>query len=178
MYYRYAGIRFLYVKSFFADLTSSSVRRRTTLSFCTLFLAVSVAILAVGMRRSTSAGFLGVTLSQLVTFSQGLQNLILAWTRVENGVVSVERVREIVNAPAEPKRSLSSETDVPAEWPSKGKIEFRHVTLRYREDLEPALRDASFVIEGGKKMGICGRTGCVESQVRSITKTYDHIQER
>ncbi|KZV94262.1 P-loop containing nucleoside triphosphate hydrolase protein [Exidia glandulosa HHB12029] len=56
--------------------------------------------------------------------------------------------------------------DVPgtlANWPRRGKIEFRNVTLRYREDLEPALKNLSFVIEGGEKMGICGRTGSGKS---------------
>ncbi|EJD35977.1 P-loop containing nucleoside triphosphate hydrolase protein [Auricularia subglabra TFB-10046 SS5] len=147
MYYRYAGIRFL----------------RTTLSFCTLFVAVCVALLAVGLRRSTSAGFLGVTLSQLVGFSQGLQNLILAWTRVENGIVSVERVREVTNAPAEPKRDADAADGSPTQWPALGKIEFRNVCLKYKEDLEPALKNMSFTIRGGEKMGICGRTGSGKS---------------
>lgn len=157
-------------------LLCSPPSRRTTLSFCTLFVAVGVALLAVGLRKSTSAGFLGVTLSQLVGFSQGLQNLILAWTRVENGVVSVERVREIVNAPSEPKRSVGLDVDVPPEWPSRGKIEFRNVTLRYREDLDPALKNLSFVINGGEKMGICGRTGFARASFASPT-TNSVLQE-
>ncbi|KAH7101139.1 P-loop containing nucleoside triphosphate hydrolase protein [Auriculariales sp. MPI-PUGE-AT-0066] len=142
MYYRYAGIRFL----------------RTMLAYCTLVIAVLVASLAVGLRSSTNAGFLGVALSQLVSLSQAFQNLILAWTRVENGAVSVERVRAITQAPVELKPTTGG-------WPSVGKIEFRNVTLRYRADLEPALKEVSFKIEPGTKLGICGRTGSGKSTI-------------
>lgn len=33
----------------------------------------------------------------------------------------------------------------------------------YSEDLEPALRNVSFVAGGGKRIGICGRTGSGKS---------------
>jgi ATP-binding cassette, subfamily C (CFTR/MRP), member 1 len=125
----------------------------------TLFLAVGVALLAVGLRNSTSAGFLGVTLSQLVNFSTSLQNVILAWTRVENGVVAVERVREICSVDSEqdpPQRDIEPSA---TQWPSTGRVEFKNVTLRYKMDQEPALKDVSLDIPGGSTMGVCGRTG-------------------
>ena len=59
--------------------------------------------LAVSLRKSTNAGFLGITLGQLVSLSQAVQNVILSWTRVENGAVSVERARAVARAdPAAP----------------------------------------------------------------------------
>jgi len=39
------------------------------------------------------------------------------------------------------------------------------VYLRYREDLNPALKNASLVIESGKCCGLCGRTGSGKSTI-------------
>lgn len=41
-------------------------------------------------------------------------------------------------------------------WPYQGQIEFHDVTLRYMPSLPPALRDISFIIEGGMQVGANG----------------------
>ncbi|KAF9033283.1 P-loop containing nucleoside triphosphate hydrolase protein [Hymenopellis radicata] len=146
MYYRYAGIRFL----------------RTSLNFLTAFLAVAIAALAVGLRTSTSGGYLGVALSQLVGLSQTLINLLLAYTRVENGLVSIERIFELDRLESEGGDDSLTKAPSP-EWPSQGAIEFRNVNLRYGDDLPPVLKNLSFSLKGGEKLGICGRTGSGKS---------------
>lgn len=99
----------------------------------TLIIAMSIAVLAVALRHSTSAGFLGVALSQLVSLSTTLSNLLLAWTRVENGVVALERVHEVVVAPGEQSRALPiDELKKLHSWPRTGKLEFQNVSLKYR----------------------------------------------
>jgi ABC-type multidrug transport system fused ATPase/permease subunit len=45
----------------------------------------------------------------------------------------------------------------PEHWPQHGAIAFRGVSLRYRSDLELVLKDVSFSIKGGEKVGIVGR---------------------
>ena len=47
----------------------------------------------------------------------------------------------------------------PADWPSEGRVSFDGVWLRYRPELEYALRGLSFTVRAGEKIGICGRTG-------------------
>lgn len=42
---------------------------------------------------------------------------------------------------------------LPAGWPTAGHIEISNFGLRYREDLELAIRDISVTIEGGEKVG-------------------------
>lgn len=39
------------------------------------------------------------------------------------------------------------------DWPSRGKIEFKAVQLRYREELPLVLIDLSFTIKAGEKIG-------------------------
>ena len=40
-----------------------------------------------------------------------------------------------------------------------------HYSLRYRPELEPALRDVSFKINGGERVGVVGRTGAGKSSL-------------
>ena len=47
----------------------------------------------------------------------------------------------------------------PARTAQHGGIAFSHANLRYRPGLPLALRDASFTVRPGDKVGICGRTG-------------------
>lgn len=39
------------------------------------------------------------------------------------------------------------------DWPSRGKIEFKAVQMRYREELPLILIDVSFSIKAGEKIG-------------------------
>merc|ERR1712003_470363 len=57
------------------------------------------------------------------------------------------------------------ELQPPTEWPKSGSLEFRNVSLRYREGLPLALNDLSFAIPAGKTCGIVGRTGAGKSSI-------------
>ena len=50
-------------------------------------------------------------------------------------------------------------------WPNHGTIKFEDVRLRYRPNTDEVLRGLSFEIEGGKKIGIVGRTGAGKSTI-------------
>ena len=50
-------------------------------------------------------------------------------------------------------------------WPDEGKIVFDNISLRYRPDTELVLKNLSFEIEGGQKVGVVGRTGAGKSTV-------------
>jgi len=50
-------------------------------------------------------------------------------------------------------------------WPVSGNIQFIDVSLSYREGLPPAIRNVSFEIEGGQRVGVCGRTGAGKSSL-------------
>ncbi|KAJ1782809.1 Multidrug resistance-associated protein 1, partial [Coemansia sp. RSA 2399] len=45
------------------------------------------------------------------------------------------------------------------DWPHLGKIEFSNFSMKYRQDLEYALKDINITIHPGEKVGIVGRTG-------------------
>jgi ATP-binding cassette subfamily C (CFTR/MRP) protein 1 len=50
-------------------------------------------------------------------------------------------------------------------WPEYGRVEFRDVVLRYRDNLDPVLKGISFIVEGGRKVGVVGRTGAGKSSL-------------
>lgn len=57
------------------------------------------------------------------------------------------------------------ETRPPGNWPSKGTVHFINYSTRYRDDLEPVLKNVSFNIRALEKVGIVGRTGAGKSSL-------------
>ncbi|GBG27380.1 ABC transporter, putative [Hondaea fermentalgiana] len=53
-------------------------------------------------------------------------------------------------------------------WPTHGRLDFERVVLQYRPDLPPALKDVTFSIEGGQKVGVVGRSGSGKSTLATI----------
>ena len=54
---------------------------------------------------------------------------------------------------------------MPEDWPQEGKVSFKDVSLRYRPKTALVLKDLTFDIEPGQKIGICGRTGAGKSTI-------------
>jgi ABC-type multidrug transport system fused ATPase/permease subunit len=46
-----------------------------------------------------------------------------------------------------------------------GKVEFKNVTARYGDDSEPVLKNLTFTVQPGEKIGIVGRTGAGKSSL-------------
>ena len=75
-------------------------------------------------------------------------------------------------------RSLNGILSLPTERPAsraflhrprlEGRIEFRGVTFRYADQSFPALKDVSFAIEPGEKVGIIGRVGSGKTTVAKL----------
>ena len=80
---------------------------------------------------------------------------------VMNQMMAVERVLEYRELEPEQKEVKKV---VDENWPSEGRIEFKNVTYRYAKDTEPALKDVSFSVKSGEKIGIVGRTGVSENE--------------
>ncbi|MCJ1392591.1 hypothetical protein MMC18_005461 [Xylographa bjoerkii] len=125
--------------------------------------AVLLVGVAVATRGSISAGFIGVALINIVTFSENIQSLIMHWTVLETSLGAVSRIRSFTST-TESENLPSEDTIPPNDWPSTGKIEFRGLTASYTKDTSrPALKDISISIAGGQKVGVCGRSGSGKS---------------
>ncbi len=52
-----------------------------------------------------------------------------------------------------PEGEVSTPNDPPSSWPEKGTIKFSDVNLRYREGLPLVLKDVTFEVFPGEKVG-------------------------
>ena len=59
----------------------------------------------------------------------------------------------------------------------EGKIEFVNVTFTYPDETKPALRNISFVIEPGEKVGIIGRIGSGKSTIEKLILGFYQADE-
>jgi ABC-type multidrug transport system fused ATPase/permease subunit len=53
----------------------------------------------------------------------------------------------------------------PEDWPETPEIVFHNLTMRYREDLSPVLKNLNCIIKPGEKVGIIGRSGAGKSSI-------------
>jgi ABC-type multidrug transport system fused ATPase/permease subunit len=104
----------------------------------------------------------------ILSFTIQLVNAVLwvmrMYTQLEINANSVERVDEYLALESE--RFGQGKTP-PEEWPSRqgGAIEVRDLCVRYAPELPLVLRNVSFRVEAGEKIGICGRTGSGKSSL-------------
>jgi ATP-binding cassette subfamily C (CFTR/MRP) protein 1 len=138
-------------------------------------ISFGIALLAIVAPGFIPAGFVAVGLSysfQLTTYSR---MFVLLSSQYEAQMNSVERIKEYVDTI--PKEGLSTElheTQIPKDWPTKGMIEARNISMRYRLDSPLVLKGISFKINSKEKIGVTGRTGSGKS---SLMVALFRIQE-
>jgi ATP-binding cassette, subfamily B, bacterial HlyB/CyaB len=96
--------------------------------------------------------------------SQPVLRLAQIWQDFHQARLSIARLGDILNTPAEPVHS-ASRSHIPA---VTGSIKFDHVSFRYRVDGAEILHDVSFDIPAGQIVGIVGPSGSGKSTVAKL----------
>jgi len=90
---------------------------------------------------------------------------VMTLTELDNYMNAVERVHQYSETLEQEASWDDNKVPIPADWPSKGKIELKDVKFRYRKDLDPVLHGLSAEINGLEKIGVAGRTGSGKSSL-------------
>ncbi|KAL7749460.1 Transporter of the ATP-binding cassette (ABC) [Sorochytrium milnesiophthora] len=132
----------------------------------TAFLA-NLSVLACGLvicfeRGSIGAGLAGLALKYCVSFTDSCLWVIRAHAMMEMEMNAVERVVEYLEIEQEAPAVIPGQRP-PASWPAEGAISVRNLIVKYTPALPPVLKDVSFDVRGGEKIGVVGRTGAGKS---------------
>ncbi|KAF1315493.1 Canalicular multispecific organic anion transporter 2, partial [Globisporangium splendens] len=161
-------------KIWFAQLCVSqwfSLRIQLVGSLLLLVVTTSLVLL----RNELSAAVIGLAFSYALKVSTNLEGIVRVLTRMETAMVSPERMQEYIEIPQEaPHRIPTMDPPSHPEWPSVGSVQFNSVCFRYKENDRLVLKDLSFTVKGGEKIGIVGRTGAGKS---SLTMALFRINE-
>ncbi|KAG9688411.1 P-loop containing nucleoside triphosphate hydrolase protein, partial [Aureobasidium melanogenum] len=128
-------------------------------------IAVLTVGIVVGLRGSSSPGFTGVALTQIISFTTNLKYLIMFWTQLESSLGAVARIRQFEKETV--AEDQETETHDPSfDWPTRGSIKISNLSAKYKSDSERmTLDNISISIPAGSKVGFCGRTGSGKSSL-------------
>jgi ATP-binding cassette, subfamily C (CFTR/MRP), member 1 len=154
-------------KLFFSFQTTSRWFAMRT-DWLVAFIIGIVAVLAVATRASLGAAVAGLALTYAAQLTSAFQRMTNLVTQTENIMTCFERISYYGGLDEE--GHLMKERCVAPDpaWPRTGGVVFENVSMRYRPELELVLKNVSFSVASGEKVGVCGRTGSGKSSVMSI----------
>ncbi|TPX37747.1 hypothetical protein SmJEL517_g00607 [Synchytrium microbalum] len=129
---------------------------------CAVYLT-AVVFMGVGLRSylNLPASLMGLSLSSALNLMGLAQWAFRQSAEVETLMVSMERILEYTELPAEAPEITSLRP--PSNWPDKGEVEVTNLSLTYPGTDTPVLNNITVRFEPGKKIGIVGRTGAGKS---------------
>ena len=127
-------------------------------------------VVVLGSYLSATSAFTFGELLVFISYSQMLMWPVRQLGRVMSEMsktsVSLKRIMEIFNAPAE------TDAPDPVRPPMDSDIEFRNVSFTYAE--QPVLKNVSFTVKSGTSFGILGATGSGKSTITYLlNRLYD-----
>ncbi|KDO29294.1 hypothetical protein SPRG_20050 [Saprolegnia parasitica CBS 223.65] len=134
------------------------------LDWVSCLVVAAVAFLLIACKDAVGPVAAGLALTYASQMTSGLSALTGVYALVDNIMTSVERLEEYNSLETEGDTRVVT-TTVDASWPTQGVVTFDHYAMRYRDHLDLVLKDVSFTVPAGAKVGICGRTGSGKSSL-------------
>ncbi|KAA6386814.1 MAG: putative ABC transporter C family member 5 [Streblomastix strix] len=109
---------------------------------------------------------LSVSIMSAFTFAHLGTQIVQYVVEFQSRMTSFGRIRFYSSQiPQEKSRSDQNPINAKKNWPSKGRLQYKNVSFRYRSGLPYVLKDVNFKFKGGEKIGVCGRTGAGKSSL-------------
>ena len=134
---------------------------------------IGLAFILKASGTNTALVALGITSSMNLVGS--LQFTIKVSAELANSMTSIQRMYEYSSLESEPSPVLKTDSALKAQsWPLKGSLELSNANMRYRENFPLVLKNISFRVEPGMRVGVVGRTGAGKS---SLLKALFRLSE-
>jgi len=140
-------------------------------------LVMITGIVAILMEHTASPAMAGVAMSLVVQTFMLFPFAMCIKSELSSRLNSISRIKDYTtNLQLEPP---SDEVPPgPQGWPSKGTVEFKGVTLRYRNGLPIVLDSVDLNIPDGQKLavvGLSGKTTMVNTMLRFVDMRLGHV---
>ncbi|KAF9432051.1 hypothetical protein BGZ76_011324 [Entomortierella beljakovae] len=136
---------------------------KVRLEFLGAIIILAAGLLAVLNFGNLSASVVGLSLTYATSITMDITYLVRTWSEMSNQLISVERIEEYTKLRQEAPEETGAH--LPENWPSHGQLAFKNYSTRYREGLDLVLKDVSFEVQPGERIGIVGRTGAGKSSL-------------
>ncbi|XP_058207669.1 ABC transporter C family member 5-like [Rhododendron vialii] len=128
----------------------------------TFVFAFCMVLLVSFPHGSIDPSMAGLAVTYGLNLNARLSRWILSFCKLENKIISVERIDQYCQIPSEAPPIIDGSRP-PCSWPENGAIELIDLKVRYKENLPLVLYGVTCSFPGGKKIGIVGRTGSGKS---------------
>ncbi|GJJ77848.1 hypothetical protein EMPS_10207 [Entomortierella parvispora] len=126
------------------------------------FVSFSTGMLILRNWGQVAPGWAALSLTFALTFTGNIVWLIRIYAENEMNMNAVERVAEYLDLEEEPPAIIEGSRP-PASWPHSGAIAVENLSMRYSADSPEVIKNISFSIKAGEKVGVVGRTGSGKS---------------
>ncbi|KAK9870545.1 hypothetical protein WA026_008107 [Henosepilachna vigintioctopunctata] len=131
----------------------------------------AVIILRFLIVEEDSSSNVGLAITQSFVLSSFLDWGLRQWILLESMMTNFQRASEYTDIEKERQTGQIIEN-----WPSKGCIVFKNVSLKYRANNETVLKNLNFEIEQRERIAIVGRTGSGKSSIAAaIFRLYEFV---
>lgn len=132
---------------------------------CVIYIAIITFAFVEMDSSQIPGGNVGLAITQVISMVGLTQWGIRQTSELENQMVSVERVLEYAELPSEEQSGNVLKSKAPKDWPSRGEIGFKNLSLFYNDSTKPSIKNLNFSIKSQEKIGIVGRTGAGKSSI-------------
>ncbi|KAJ5909741.1 hypothetical protein N7504_004384 [Penicillium tannophilum] len=131
------------------------------MSFMGIILSTGTGVVLLSSKSVLDPSLIGFSL----TFSMGFAHA--SFTAVNNFGLLEGLINAAVGIISYSKLETEKQDgrEVPIDWPSQGDVEVKDLSVAYSPDLPLVLRDISFRVRAGQRIGIVGRTGAGKSSL-------------